>query len=156
VPAALPDAPPPRPVDTSGRGLEGVRVLVVDDEDPVRVPIARYLARRGAEVREARDGREALEELEHFAADVVLADLRMPRMSGAELYAHLVERRPALAERVVILSGDISQLDSRDALPVPAERVLAKPAELKEIEAKVRAVAGYAGAATVSRPTNAV
>jgi two-component system response regulator RegX3 len=107
-------------------------------------------------VREARDGREALEELEHFAADVILADLRMPRMSGAELYAHLAERQPALAERVVILSGDISQLDSRDALPVPAERVLAKPSELKEIEAKVRAVAGYAGAAPVSRPTNAV
>ena len=147
------DTMPARPPASAAHGLEGIRVLVVDDEDPVRQPIARFLVRRGAEVREARDGREALEQLERFAADVVLADLRMPRMSGVELHAHLARHRPELAERVVILSGDLSQLGAGGSLPVPAERVLAKPVELKEIEAKVRDVARYAGAAD-SRPTN--
>ena len=119
--------------------LAQLRILLVDDEEAIRSPIARFLGRRGATVLEASDGAEALELLERTDVDAMLVDLRMPRMDGAAFCAQLERRQPALLDRVVLLSGDLSQLEG--SLPVPADRVLVKPVELREIEAVVRRVA---------------
>ena len=70
-------------------------------------------------------------------ADVIVADLRMPRMGGVELFATLEDTRPALAARVLFLSGDISQLAEPGNTPVPRERVLVKPVELAELERRI-------------------
>jgi len=75
--------------------------------------MARFLAKRGADVTEAGDGVQALERLAGLDPHVILADLRMPKMDGAELYTRLQAERPALAERVLFLSGDITQLAGR-------------------------------------------
>ncbi|HEX4601848.1 MAG TPA: ATP-binding protein, partial [Gemmatimonadales bacterium] len=117
--------------------LAGLRVLIVDDEEAVRRPMARFLARRGAHVDEAGDGLAALTQLAAQQADVILADLRMPRMSGVALYARLEADFPALAARVLFLSGDISQLAEPGNTPVPRERVLVKPVELAELERRI-------------------
>jgi signal transduction histidine kinase len=117
--------------------LAGVRVLLVDDEEMIRRPMARFLARRGAEVTEAVDGVQALERLAGFEPHVILADLRMPKMDGAELFARLQAERPVLAERVLFLSGDITQLAGRGLAPVARERVLVKPVELAELERRI-------------------
>jgi CheY-like chemotaxis protein len=69
---------------------------------------------------------------------VILADLRMPKMDGAELYARLQAERPALAERVLFLSGDITQLAGRGLAPVARERVLVKPVELADLERRIQ------------------
>jgi CheY-like chemotaxis protein len=103
----------------------------------IRRPMARFLAKRGAEVMEAIDGVQALERLAGFEPHVILADLRMPRMDGVELYARLQVERPALAERVLFLSGDITQLAGRGLAPVARERVLVKPVELSELERRI-------------------
>ncbi len=131
APAAAPTAE--KPVGS----LAGLRVLIVDDEEAVRRPIVRYLARRGAQVAEASDGVEALDRLRAHAPDVIVADLRMPRMGGVELYAQLEEGRPELAARVLFLSGDVSQLAGPGNTPVPLERVLIKPVELAELERRI-------------------
>jgi len=68
---------------------------------------------------------------------VILADLRMPRMDGAEFYVHLQSLRPALAERVIFLSGDITHLAGRGLAEVPRDRVLVKPVELSELEQRI-------------------
>ena len=136
--AAAPEpaaGPPAAPV--AAATLAGVRVLLVDDEDMIRRPMARFLAKRGAEVREAGDGVQALERLAGFEPHVILADLRMPKMDGAEMYARLQVERPALAERVLFLSGDITQLAGRGLAPVARERVLVKPVELSELERRI-------------------
>ncbi len=126
--------------------LAGVRVLIVEDEEPVRRPMLRYLARKGAQVEEASDGAEALTLLHQRPADVILADLRMPRMGGMELYAQLEEERPELAARVLFLSGDVSQLAEPGNAPVPRERVLVKPLELAELERRILEFVGAARA----------
>jgi signal transduction histidine kinase len=125
----------PRPVAS----LAGLHVLIVDDEEAVRRPMAKFLSRRGARVDEAQDGAEALERLDGAGgqADVIVADLRMPRMGGVELFAALEDTRPALASRVLFLSGDISQLAEPGNTPVPRERVLVKPVELAELERRI-------------------
>jgi len=139
--APSPSTDSPSPVAASvqpGVGsLAGLRVLIVEDEEAVRRPMARYLKRRGAEVDEAADGVEGLARLRAQAANVILADLRMPRMGGVELYAHLEEERPDLAARVLFLSGDVSQLAEPGNTPVPRERVLVKPVELAELERRI-------------------
>jgi signal transduction histidine kinase/CheY-like chemotaxis protein len=117
--------------------MAGLRLLIVDDEEAVRRPMAKFLQRRGAHVVEASDGVEALASLEGKEADVILADLRMPRMSGVALYQKLEETRPELASRVLFLSGDISQLSEPGNTPVARERVLVKPLELSELERRI-------------------
>jgi signal transduction histidine kinase len=126
-----PTAPP------RSASMAGLRLLIVDDEEAVRRPMAKFLQRRGAQVVEAGDGVEALASLEGQDADVILADLRMPRMSGVALYQKLEETRPELAGRVLFLSGDISQLSEPGNTPVARERVLVKPLELSELERRI-------------------
>jgi CheY-like chemotaxis protein len=113
-------------------------VLLVDDEELIRRPMARFLTKRGAVITEAGDGQAALERLTGgFEPDVILADLRMPRMDGASLYERLQEQHPALAERVLFLSGDITHLAGRGLAEVPRDRVLVKPVELAELERRI-------------------
>src|SRR5439155_938271 len=127
-PALAPSSPPSESPSGGGASaqapagsLAGLRVLIVEDEEAVRRPMARYLTRRGAEVDEAADGVEGLARLRTQPANVILADLRMPRMGGVELYAQLEEERPELAARVLFLSGDVSQLAQPGNTPVPRE-----------------------------------
>jgi len=141
VPTAPAAAPRPTPVPiTPAKSLAGVRVLLVDDEELIRRPMGRFLSKRGAEIREAGDGVAALERLqEGFEPHVILADLRMPRMDGAEFYQRLQQERPALADRLLFLSGDITHLASRGLAEVPRDRVFVKPVELAELERRIAA-----------------
>jgi CheY-like chemotaxis protein/two-component sensor histidine kinase len=133
-----PAPPPPVPAPATRMALMGIRVLVVDDEELIRRPMLRFLARRGADVREAGDGVAGLEMIEGgFEPHVILADLRMPRMDGVAFYERLLEERPPLAERVVFLSGDITQLAGRGLAEIPHNRVLVKPVELDEVERRI-------------------
>src|SRR5256714_3418277 len=126
---------PPKATKSS---LTGIRVLLVDDEEPIRRPMARFLGKRGAEVSEAGDGMAALERIRSgLEPQVILADLRMPRMDGAEFYERLLEEQPRLAERVLFLSGAITPLAGLGFADVPRDRVLVKPVELAELERRV-------------------
>jgi signal transduction histidine kinase len=142
---AIPAAPAAVPQMTAApsaasKSLAGIRVLLVDDEELIRRPMTRFLAKRGAEIKEAGDGLAALEHVRAgFDPHVILADLRMPRMDGAEFYVRLQEERPALAERVLFLSGDITHLAGRGLAEVPRDRVLVKPLELAELEQRISA-----------------
>jgi len=65
------------------------RILIVDDDTPQRVALAKILSDRGYLIQLAADGLEALERLNTFNPDVIVADLVMPRMDGFELIQHL-------------------------------------------------------------------
>ena len=140
---AIPAAPAAVPQATAAlssvqKSLAGIRVLLVDDEELIRRPMSRFLAKRGAEITEAGDGQAALERLRAgFEPHVILADLRMPRMDGAEFYERLLEEKPALADRVLFLSGDITQLAGRGLSDIARDRVLVKPVELAELERRI-------------------
>jgi DNA-binding NtrC family response regulator len=76
------------------------RILIVDDDQEQRAALAAMLADSDFETQVASDGLEALERLATFNADVIIADLVMPRMDGFELLRHLKERgdfTPAIA-----------------------------------------------------------
>ena len=77
------------------------RVLIVDDEPQVVNALRRLLRRADYEVQCAHSGPEALQQLQGFAADVVLSDFRMPGMTGAELFRE-VKRTHPLSLRLII------------------------------------------------------
>jgi two-component system, cell cycle sensor histidine kinase and response regulator CckA len=113
-------------------------VLVVDDEDTLRVAIQRLLESHGFQVITAPNGAAALQLLEDDASpkvSLVLTDLRMPVMDGRQLAAALARRHPSLP--IVFMSGFTAQLmDLR--LVSPHVAFLAKPFRDHDLLATIR------------------
>jgi CheY-like chemotaxis protein len=106
------------------------RVLRVDDEESIRATAQRILQRHGHDVDVAADGTAALLLLEAMEYDIVLCDLRMPNLSGAELYAELRRRGLARDAQFVVTTGDIADADAQRFLGESQVPVLLKPFEL--------------------------
>lgn len=80
-----------------------VRVLVVDDELPIRVLLERVLERAGYEVEVAATGEEGLEAYRRAPADLVITDILLPEMDGLQLICELRKDRPDL--EIIAMSG---------------------------------------------------
>ncbi len=109
------------------------RVLIVDDEEPIRMALSRFLTARGYEVTTASNGDEALEVVkagERFS--LMLCDIRMPGMTGVELVPRVLEVDPDVA--VVMLTAVHDANTATDALAAGAVDYLMKPIELKDLE----------------------
>ena len=83
-------------------------ILVIDDESAVRALIKRDLALNGHTVEEAGKPAQALEKLERSKYDIILLDMRMPGISGKELYAKIIGKWPEMAQHVIFITGDAS------------------------------------------------
>lgn len=128
----------------SPTSLHTVRVLIAEDETSIRESLARYLRRKGADVLEARNGREALDQIEGGEVDVLVLDLHMPMVGGLAVLRALQGRacRPA----VIVTSGSVgSVLEEADRLG--ADAVLEKPYDLEELARRISVVAGARRAA---------
>lgn len=114
------------------------RILIVDDEEPVRRLLVSALLEEGFDVRGAASGDDALHELSRDDGwDLLLTDLRMPGLSGEELILRAREARPGLD--VVVITGHLGVDAARFALRVGVTDVLEKPfADLKEITDRIR------------------
>jgi two-component system, cell cycle sensor histidine kinase and response regulator CckA len=120
LPLAAEPAAKPSSVDQVRRSTHSrQRILVVDDEDPVRAIVIRTLQSEGYEVLGARDGREALKLLEEIggALSLVITDIVMPGMGGAQLVRELNRRYPSIS--VIWMSGHPreSELHANDVGP---------------------------------------
>lgn len=105
------------------------KALVVDDSRAVRMILAKTLKELGFEVREAANGREALEiiEAEKTAVTLVLADWNMPEINGLELLKQL-RKDPALSSLVVIMVTTETELEQMEAaLQAGANEYIMKP-----------------------------
>ncbi len=135
------DAPPPEPAvqdPEAVAGGAGQRILLVEDEEGVRVSLARILERNGFAVTTAADGADALRAWDSAPQpfDLVITDVRMPGMSGGELIRRLRERDAKV--RVVAISGyPEDQLDLPDASAAHL-RFIAKPVSPEVLMVVVR------------------
>ncbi|MGH7823277.1 MAG: response regulator, partial [Candidatus Binatia bacterium] len=120
--APVPNAPLP----DSGT----LRALVVDDEPGVRVGFAKLLERHGVRVHAVGDGPSALRRIEAEVYDVIFLDLRMPGMSGIDVYERLRQQKPAQASRVVLMTADAASLEVRVFLESVDLPVLLKPFDM--------------------------
>ena len=112
------------------------RVLVVDDEQPVRVTLKEVLSREGYEVLIASDGQEALQVMGDTAVDLVMVDLKMEGMDGLTLVGEIKQRWPATV--LIILTGYATLESALKALRYGAHDYLLKPSGPEDIKRSVR------------------
>ena len=112
--------------------VPAARVVVIDDTDMVRQVIARQLEHLGLDVLQARDGREGLEIIRDSKPDLVLCDLRMPKLDGLELLRLAREQFPDLA--IIMVSGEGLLKDAIGALKLGAWDYITKPIEFAALD----------------------
>jgi CheY-like chemotaxis protein len=115
------------------------RILVVEDDTVVRRTITRLL--RAHDVVEAGHGGDALRILgEDGAFDVILCDIEMPTMRGDELYAQVARLNPALAEKMIFMTGASLSGQSGAFLKTEGRPVLFKPFQPSQLDAAVNEI----------------
>ena len=130
-------APDPPPSDVVAEPPVPRRVLVVDDEPAICRAVRSYISALGHHVDTAPGGQEALVLLAGNRYDAVLLDVRMPELSGDQLFRELLQRDPEQAARVVFVTGD-TQSEATSAFLVQTGRpVVRKPFLLDELAAVV-------------------
>ncbi len=109
----------------------GAKLLVVDDEEKVRIYLSRLLVHRGYQVETAADGASAIEKLTHQEVDVVLLDIIMPGMSGMEVLPQLKRLKPNV--QVIMLTGNASVTIGVESIKLGAFDYLLKPVDLERL-----------------------
>ena len=113
-------------------------ILVVDDEPLARLAIGRILGRQGYEVMEAADGWEALDFLSNWRFDLVLTDVRMPNLDGADLAAQIHINWPETP--VILMSGYITE-KVRKLISEGSTQFLQKPIDRNVLIANIQRLA---------------
>jgi DNA-binding NtrC family response regulator len=108
------------------------RVLVVDDEVDVREVVGDLLTEDGYDVDTVGSPNAAIDAVTRCSYDVVLCDVRLPGCRGEALAAEMIKRRPRLANRIILITGE--GVDQRATLPV-----IFKPFSLDTILSAIRA-----------------
>ncbi|HET97774.1 MAG TPA: sigma-54-dependent Fis family transcriptional regulator [Desulfurivibrio alkaliphilus] len=126
------------------------KILVVDDEQNMRVALYEALSRGGYEVTVAENGRMALDLLAKAEPDLVITDIRMPEMDGIEMLRRIKELHPALP--VVIITGYATVETAVEAMKRGAVDYILKPFPVEVIEETVKKVLRERSAAPTSAP----
>jgi signal transduction histidine kinase/ActR/RegA family two-component response regulator len=122
------------------QSLSALRVLVVDDEEPLATSIAEVLTRYGHTATTAFSSEQAMARLDGMEFDVILADVHMPGEDGMDFYRRVLAMDKTMAERFVFVTGDA--LDPRVIEFFEEQRrpYINKPFELRELIAVVEQV----------------
>lgn len=117
------------------------KVLIVDDDDLIRMVIRHALEIKGFEVVESDDGDTAVEILRsHPDIELVILDLRMPRMNGREAYAVMREMKPDL--KCIVSSAHINDKDEEEFSAIGIKAFLKKPYHIEDLYKTVNGIEG--------------
>ncbi|HEY3279691.1 MAG TPA: ATP-binding protein [Gemmatimonadales bacterium] len=119
---------------------ERLRVLVVDDEPHILHYMQATLRSWGHTVEVAFDGSQALKRALTQPFDLIICDLRMPRLGGREMYQTLAQMHPAVADRIIFATGDTQRGDTLKFLEELGRPFLQKPFKLDELRRVLAAV----------------
>lgn len=124
------DLTPAAPEKVDGKAIA---ILVVEDEPNIRDLLARCLTSNGFRVDIAENGEQAWENVQSKSYDCVIMDLKMPGMSGEDLYEAIKDYDKGLARRVVFLSGDTVGHETLEFLAGQDNPFLSKPIDLDDL-----------------------
>ncbi len=129
MPASVPETDNDGPTPTNEG--EGARILVVDDERVIREILAEFLALEGFKVHTVEDGEKALTELRLHPYDLLITDLKMPRLSGLQLLEKIEQER--LGVLTVLMTGFGTVETAIEAMKKGAYDYLLKPFKVEEV-----------------------
>lgn len=133
-------APPPR--RSGAHGQPASKVLLVDDEDSLRKVMRDLLERDGYVVTEARDGVQALDQVDRVGPDIIVLDLNLPGLDGYGVLSHL-RSRPATANiPVIVLTAKGDEDNEVRVFELGADDFLTKPFRARALSARLEAVLG--------------
>jgi cyclic di-GMP phosphodiesterase len=116
--------------------VEPTTVLIVDDEEGIRTVLSRSLTRHGYRVLQAENALDALRQQEAEMPAVILADIRMPDVTGVELVPRALARDPDVA--IIMLTAVDEPRTAVECLRLGAYDYLIKPVDLDELELSMR------------------
>src|SRR5205823_4767911 len=123
-------------------GVSAVKVLLVDDEDSLRKVMRDLLERDGYVVSEARDGVQALDQIDRVGPDIIVLDLNLPGLDGYGVLSH-VRSRPATASiPVVVLTAKGDEDNEVRVFGLGADDFLTRPFRARALSARLEAVLG--------------
>ncbi|NOT10042.1 MAG: type II/IV secretion system protein [Gemmatimonadales bacterium] len=134
----LEDLPPARAELTR----KGALVLLVDDEDQLRRVMRDLLERQGYTVVEARDGAQALDEVDRHAPDIVLLDLNLPGIDGYSVLSQLRSRPSTRQIPIIVLTAKGDEDNEVRVLELGADDFLTKPFRAKALAARLEGALG--------------
>lgn len=114
------------------------RVLIVDDEPNILVPLEFLMRREGYEVRCAQDGEEGWQAVRDWRPDLVLLDVMMPRRDGFEVCQAIRADATLAGVRVVLLTAKSRDADVAKGLALGADAYLTKPFATQDLVQRVR------------------
>ncbi len=123
----------PTPAPISLEAFKGLKVLVVEDEPALAAAVSEALEDAGFVVDRAGDGEEGLTRLAQGTYDLIVCDLKMPRIDGMQFYRAMAAATPGLARRVIFVTGAVAGTDAERFLEETGCRWLAKPFRLGDL-----------------------
>lgn len=115
------------------------QILIVDDEDNLRILLKRHLELQGYEVKDANSGLDALSILEQLNPDLIVSDIMMPQMDGLEFCQRLRSSNLGQLVPFIFLSSKGELEDRIVGLSMGADDYINKPFEMRELVAKIEA-----------------
>jgi two-component system NtrC family sensor kinase len=113
--------------------LNGKSILVVDDEESIRDFIFELLTGEGCKVVSVSTGNEAIEKFSETGYDAVLCDMKMPGISGKELFQYIEENKPELTNKIIFITGDVLNQDTQRFIKKTDSLVIEKPLDINVI-----------------------
>ncbi|MEW5807612.1 MAG: ATP-binding protein, partial [Acidobacteriota bacterium] len=107
--------------------LSGKKILIVDDEQAVQELVSEFLSIHGIIVEEASNGVDALDKVKADDYDLIIADIKMPVLSGISLYNIVREQYPALMSRFIFITGDSVNEETNQFIHQSGRPFLLKP-----------------------------
>jgi two-component system NtrC family sensor kinase len=108
-------------------------ILVVEDEDSLRRFISDALVQEGYDTKTSRNGEEAVEMLDNNEFDAVISDIKMPGLSGQNLYTYIQKYHKDIENSVLFITGDVLGKDTRYFFQITGCKYLSKPFELDDL-----------------------
>ena len=125
----------------AGRG-RGAKVLLVEDEEPLRRVMKDLLEREGYIVAEARDGVQALDEVDRHAPDIIVLDLNLPGLDGYSVLQQLRSRPATQGIPVMVLTAKGDEDNEVRVFELGADDFITKPFRARALSARLEAVLG--------------
>lgn len=119
--------------------MSDLRILIVDDEETITSYLRKKLTKLGYAVTIAGDGEEALAKAFKEIPDIILLDVKLPRLNGYQVCKRLKSDNRTCEVPVIILSAKAQSAEIREGLAAGAEKYLCKPMGFPDILREIRA-----------------